>query len=167
MGFKTMSYTHSLRSLLKFIRNHKIAVASVLTLTLILSAFTVVPYVVARSVLGRTPFDNPGFSIRAIQVSKNGTNCQIQSVVENTGNVYIAMLTLTLNQTYVWDDAWIAPGHAASDRQLFVNYGDLHCSNLKPGQTYIAGFLARFADGDKQTLVTTVQVQPYPVFYWY
>ncbi len=140
--------------------------ASILTLIVILSVFTITPYVIAKGTLGRTPFDHPDFSIRAMQLSKNGTNCQIQSVVENTGNVYIAMLTLTLNQTYVWDDAWIAPGHAASDRQLFFNYGDLHCLNVKPGQTYIAGLLARFADGDKQNLGTTVQVQPYPIFYW-
>ncbi len=143
-----------------------ITVASIAIALITLAMVTIVPFVVQRGILGTTFLSNPSFSIKAVELSKNGTNCQILTVIENTGNLYIAMLTLTLNQTHVWDDAWIGPDHAASDRQLFENYGDLHCTDMRLGQTYTAIFLANFADGEKQTRVTTVQVQPYPIFYW-
>lgn len=101
-----------------------------------------------------------------MQLSKNSTACYISSTVHNTGNIWIALLTLRLNQTYVWDDGWTAPAQDDLNRQVFINYGDFHCADIIAGQTYVAMFKAHFADGVDQNATTIIQVGKSPL-YWY
>lgn len=129
-----------------------------------LVTFVIEPYVIGRGILGRTPLDNPVFSVQNMQLSKNGTTCYISSTVHNNGNIWIAMLTLRLNQTHVWDDGWTSPAQDDLNRAVFINYGDLHCADIAVRQNYTAFFNAHFADGVDQNATTTVQVAKYPLY---
>jgi hypothetical protein len=122
------------------------------------------PYVIGRGILGRTALDNPGFSVQNMQLSKNGTTCYISSTVHNTGNIWISMLTLSLNQTHVWNDGWTGTGQDDVNRAAFINYGDLRCADTAIGANYTALFGAHFADGVDQNATTTVQVGKYPLY---
>jgi len=151
-----------LRTLPKLTGKTVIAVA-VIAAVAILAATVFEPYVIGRGMLGRTPLDKPGFSVQHLQLSKNDTTCYISSTVHNTGNVWIAMLTLTLNRTRVWNDAWTKTGQDDLDRQAFFNYGDLHCADIGVGQTYTALFTAHFADEVDQYATTIVRVGNHPI----
>jgi hypothetical protein len=144
-----------------------ILAVGVIALLAVIITFAIGPYIVEHGILGRTPFDKPSFTFQTLQLSKNGTTCYISSRVHNSGNVWIERLTLKLNQTHVWDNAWIGPGVDDIDDLPFMNYGDLHCADITPGQNYTATYTSQFADGVYQNATTTVQVGKYPIVWIY
>ena len=85
----------------KTLRNRVLILGALVTLAIVLIALVGVPFWVSRGTFGRTFLDKPGFSIVAVNLSKEGTDCYIRSTISNTGNVYIARLTLNLNGTYL------------------------------------------------------------------
>jgi len=136
-------------------------VSVVIAVVVLATVFVAVPNWVEHSTFGRTFLDKPSFSVEGLQLSKSptyGLECYMSSAVRNTGNVDISRLTLTLNGTYVWMDAWISPNSVDLNQQTFANYGSFHCSDVQAGQTYMVGFLASFADAVNQTASTLLKV---------
>ena len=145
----------------KTLRNRVLILGALVTLAIVLVALVGVPFWVSRGTFGRTFLDKPGFSIVAVNLSKEGTDCYIRSTISNTGNVYIARLTLNLNGTYVTSDGWVPPNGLNDGWERFQNYGYFHCSDVRVGQTYSASYLSEFANGVNQSASKMLEVGPY------
>jgi hypothetical protein len=145
------------------LRNLVLILGALVTSTIVLIAMVAVPFWVSRGTFGKTFLDKPGFSIVAVNLSKYGTDCYIRTTVSNTGNIYIAKLTMSLNGTYVFSDGWIPPNGLSDSWQRFQNYGYFHCADTGVGQTYSASFLSEFADGVNQSASKMLEVGPYPL----